>query len=189
MRYKPYDGRPFPLLPKLFVMILAPLFRSCSWLSRTAQNVLQQPLTAALIIATALTACTTTHQPKESAFPPSEQESMAQLNAYKIKIAQRILDQNAPLLASGNPQSMLRSVVVMAFKVDKQGQLTSWSVYRTNGDAQAEQRALSSLQRAAPLPLPPSSLFGNAREIEIVEGWLFNDDGRFQIRTLASPQK
>ncbi len=169
-------------------MIPAPLLRSLHTLSCTIRRTLKQPaLTYSLITAAFLAGCSTT--PSHKDISPSATQEMAQLKEYKVKIAQKIQQENSPLLASGSPQSMLRSVVVMAFKVNKQGQLVSWSVYRTNGDAQAEQVALSSLQRAAPLPLPPSELFRSAGEIEIVEGWLFNDDGKFQIRTLASPQR
>ncbi len=83
---------------------------------------------------------------------------------------------------------MLRSVVVLSFKVDKQGKLLTSSVYRTNGDKRAEKIALASLQQAAPLPLPPPSVLGNNHEVEILEGWLFNDDGRFQLNSIAGPQ-
>ncbi len=169
-------------------MIPALLLRSLRTLSCTVRHTLKQPaLTYSLITAAFLAGCSTTSSHKD--LSQSAAQEMTQLKEYKVKIAQKIQQENSPLLASGSPQSMLRSVVVMAFKVNKQGQLVSWSVYRTNGDAQAEQVALSSLQRAAPLPLPPSELFRSAGEIEIVEGWLFNDDGKFQIRTLASPQR
>jgi protein TonB len=83
---------------------------------------------------------------------------------------------------------MLRSLVVVAFTVDRYGALVSSSVYRTNGDDEAEATALATLRRAAPLPPPPPKLLNGHGEMEMMEDWLFNDDGKFQLRSLASPQ-
>ncbi len=83
---------------------------------------------------------------------------------------------------------MLRSLVVLAFTVNRNGELVRSSVYRTNGDDEAEATALASLRRAAPLPPPPAKLLNRTGQVEIMEDWLFNDDGRFQLRELADPQ-
>jgi periplasmic protein TonB len=36
--------------------------------------------------------------------------------------------------------------------------------------------------------VPPGRLLNSAGQIELFEDWLFNDNGKFQLRTLASPQ-
>ena len=54
----------------------------------------------------------------------------------------------------GTPQAMLRSFVLVSFIVDRNGRVVQSSVYRTNGDDEAEATALASLRRAAPLPAP-----------------------------------
>ena len=46
---------------------------------------------------------------------------------------------------------------------------------------------MQSVRDASPLPAPQRSLVRNGR-IELTETWLFRDDGRFQIRTLAQAQ-
>ncbi len=120
--------------------------------------------------------------------PVSQGQNLAALHQYKIALAQHISQRNAATISIGRPQVMLRSVVVLAFRVDKQGNLLAASVYRSNGDKRAEKIALASLQQAAPLPLPPASLFGDKSEVEILEGWLFGDDGRFQLSSIAAPQ-
>ena len=83
---------------------------------------------------------------------------------------------------------MLRSLVVVAFTVDRSGKLVRSSVYRTNGDDEAEATALAALRRAAPLPAPPAKLLNGRGEVEMMEDWLFNDDGKFQLREFAAPQ-
>lgn len=120
--------------------------------------------------------------------PISQGPNLAVLNQYKIALAQHITQRNAATTSIGRPQVMLRSVVVLAFKVDRQGNVLASSVYRSNGDKRAEKIALASLRQATPLPSPPAALFGNKSEVEVLEGWLFNDDGRFQLSTIAAPQ-
>jgi protein TonB len=38
------------------------------------------------------------------------------------------------------------------------------------------------------LPLPPPKLLNAKGQVEMFEDWLFNDNGKFQLRTFASPQ-
>jgi protein TonB len=61
-------------------------------------------------------------------------------------------------------------------------------IQRSNRDPVTEAAALASLRSVAPLPKPPTKLLTNGR-LEMLETWLFNDDGRFQIRSIAQAQK
>ncbi|REG48550.1 TonB family protein [Paraburkholderia sp. BL6669N2] len=81
-----------------------------------------------------------------------------------------------------------RSVVVVVFIVDGNGQLVSSSVHWTNGDSGAERTALATLRRASPLPQPPPDLLDGRGHLELMEDCLFNDNGKFQLRELASPR-
>lgn len=108
---------------------------------------------------------------------------------YKTQVAQRIEDVNAAAITPGHPQAMLRSVVVLTFLIGKSGEVLKASVYRTNGDNVAERVAMTTLRRSAPLPAPPKALLNRAGQVELMEAWLFNDDGRFQLQTLAATQK
>jgi periplasmic protein TonB len=47
--------------------------------------------------------------------------------------------------------------------------------------------ALSAVKSAAPFPKPESHLLRKG-QVEISESWLFNNDGRFQLRSLAEAQ-
>ncbi|KAA1010526.1 TonB family protein [Paraburkholderia panacisoli] len=144
-------------------------------------------LTAALAVM--VTGCTITLPPHEPVVstPPAAVNS-ATLDQYRDAVARRIVERNPSYVLRGTPQAMLRSLVVVSFTVDRNGHVVQSSVYRTNGDDEAESTALASLRRAAPLPLPPGKLLNGRGQLELFEDWLFNDDGKFQLRELASPQ-
>ncbi|WP_322015467.1 TonB family protein [Paraburkholderia sp. J12] len=133
-------------------------------------------------------ACTITPPQRPLLIIPSEAINSNTLDQYRTSVAQRIVERNPSYILHGTPQAMLRSLVVVSFVVDRNGQIVRSSVYRTNGDDEAEATALSTLRRASPLPPPPSRLLNPAGQLELFEDWLFNDNGKFQLRTLASPQ-
>lgn len=114
--------------------------------------------------------------------------SVAQtLDLYKVEVAQRIYAASGDI-SQGRPQDLLRAVIVLSIAVDRNGQPTRVSIQRTPGDAEAEQRAMQSVQRGAPYPRPSNTVLRGASGIEFFETWLFNDDGRFQLRSLAQTQ-
>jgi protein TonB len=126
-------------------------------------------------------------RPVEVTPPPAAINSLT-LDQYRSVVAQRIIERNPSYVLRGTPQAMLRSLVVVSFVVDRNGQIVASSVFRTNGDDEAESTALTSLRRSAPLPLPPPKLLNAKGQVEMFEDWLFNDNGKFQLRTFASPQ-
>ncbi|WP_087751341.1 energy transducer TonB family protein [Paraburkholderia caledonica] len=157
--------------------------RGCAWslsLRGTAYTAL---------LALAVAGCTFTPPPPRAvvATPPAAVNS-ATLDQYREAVAQRIVERNPSYVLRGKPQAMLRSLVVVSFTVDRNGHVVASSVYRTNGDDEAESTALATLRRASPLPLPPGKLLNGRGQLELFEDWLFNDDGKFQLRELASPQ-
>jgi periplasmic protein TonB len=139
-------------------------------------------------LSTWLAACTITLPQKPLLVIPPAALNSGALDDYRSAVAKRIVERNPSYILHGAPQAMLRSLVVVSFTVDRNGQLVKSSVYRTNGDDEAEATALSTLRRAAPLPAPPSRLLNSAGQIELFEDWLFNDNGKFQLRSMASPQ-
>lgn len=110
------------------------------------------------------------------------------LDQYKIEVARRVTESNAREITPGNPQPMLRSVVSLEYWVDRDGKLADVMLYRSNDDHEAERIAVASLRRAAPFPVPSRALVDSSGRVRIVETWLFNDDGRFQVRSVAAPQ-
>ncbi|PRY06975.1 protein TonB [Paraburkholderia sp. BL6669N2] len=143
-------------------------------------------LVAGLVIGMA--GCTITPPPRASVPTPAAAINSATLDQYREAVARRIIERNPSYVLRGTPQAMLRSLVVVSFTVDGNGHVLESAVYRTNGDDEAESTALASLRRAAPLPQPPGKLLNGRGQLELFEDWLFNDNGKFQLRELASPQ-
>ena len=141
----------------------------------------------ALLIATGCTFTPPT-RPAAATLPPPAAVNSVTLDQYRAAIAQRIVERNPSYVEHRRPQAMLRSLVVVAFTIDRSGKLVRSSVYRTNGDDDAEATALATLRRASPLPAPPAKLLNGQGQVEMMEDWLFNDDGKFQLRELAEPQ-
>ena len=110
------------------------------------------------------------------------------IDGYKRDIALRITEVNSTKIYPGQPQALLRSVIVVKFSVDGSGKLLRSEIVRTNHDSATEATALATLRNTAPFPRPASSLLRNGK-LELSETWLFNNDGRFQIRSIAQPQK
>lgn len=118
--------------------------------------------------------------------PPPTTRALS-VEAYKEILAQHISDANRSKIYSVRPQALLRSVVVLRFILDADGKLVRSEIVRSNRDKVTEASALASLRGAAPLPPPPAKLLAGGR-LEISETWLFNNDGRFQLRSIALPQ-
>lgn len=108
------------------------------------------------------------------------------LDAYKRDVAQRILSVNAAQTFEGRPPEILQAVVVLQFTIERSGTLTGLKTLRSRHPEQ-EKVALASVRAAAPFPAPPVALLRSSR-VEVAETWLFRDDGKFQIRSLAEPQ-
>ncbi len=109
------------------------------------------------------------------------------LAAYQKELAVHISQRNSPYIYVTQPQALLRSVIVIKFVLDAKGKLLSRDILRSNRDKETEQIALASLTRAQNFPVPSTSWFRQGK-LELIETWLFNSDGRFQLRTIALPQ-
>ena len=109
------------------------------------------------------------------------------LDAYKRDLALRISEVNAGKVYPGRPQALLRSVVVVRYTVDARGRLVRSDIMRSNRDRETESVALVTLRNSAPFPKPAPHLLSRG-ELELAETWLFNNDGRFQLRTIAQAQ-
>ena len=109
------------------------------------------------------------------------------LDEYKHELGLRIQQVNSTKVYVGRPQALLRAVIVVDFVVDAQGSLVSSEFMRSNHDKAAEATAMSTLKITAPFPKPPPSLL-HAGKVEMSESWLFNNDGKFQLRSVALQQ-
>jgi protein TonB len=109
------------------------------------------------------------------------------IDEYKIELGRRIQQVNSTKVYIVQPQALLRSVIVVRFVVDAQGGLVRSEIMRTNHDKETEATAVASLRNTAPFPKPPPALLSGGK-LEMSESWLFNNDGKFQVRSLAMQQ-
>ncbi|AWL04808.1 TonB C-terminal domain-containing protein [Massilia oculi] len=151
-----------------------------------------------LVVLAALAACgTATREPAPAppalaatipltpipALPP-----MRTLDAYKADVARHVMQRNPERVFEGELPPMLPAVVVLNITVDRAGQLADVQVQRSR-DQGASEVALASLRRSGPLPPPDGLGPEHASLMTFSETFLFGERYRFQLRTLAGPQR
>jgi hypothetical protein len=107
----------------------------------------------------------------------------------KADFARSVYLNSATQVHNEQPQALLRAVVVLRIKLNDQDQWTA-EVFRDNPDQPELTRA--ALDSVSKLPAPVG-LSAQARQLlkgnGVVEAWLFQNDGRFALKTLAKPQR
>lgn len=116
--------------------------------------------------------------------PPDVLAAPASLDAYKRRLAGRIVASNPGVFHEPLPK-MMKSIVVLNIRVDPEGRPLKVAVFRSNGYRTLEQRAVASVMMAMPLPPPPASLLDDTHSLSFLETFLFRDDGLFQVRSLV----
>jgi protein TonB len=146
-------------------------------MNRTAQALTQLLTPAAVAIAAAVTLMTAA---------PAYAQSADQV---KADFARAVYLNSASQVHNEQPQALLRAVVVLRIKLTDQGQWAA-EVFRDNPDQPDMTRA--ALESVSKLPVPVG-LSPKARQLlqndGLVEAWLFQNDGRFALKTLAKPQR
>lgn len=102
--------------------------------------------------------------------------------------AHAVYDGSPELVHNRNPQPLLRAVIVLNVKLDE-GDHWRAEVVRTN-DEQPEMlvRAMETVRRAPPIQLTDEAK-SELRRNGFIEAWLFDNDGSFQVKTLAKAQR
>ena len=147
-----------------------------------------------LAAASLLAACQST--PPPSAYTPTSTpprtpaaiQLAASIDAYKSLVAQQIMAANGEYIFSGRLPPMLPAIVVLDLSVGPDGELKSVHVHRSR-DSDASAAALAAVRRV-PVFFPPAAhlMRRHARTFDFSETFLFNDQYRFQLRTLSGPQ-
>jgi protein TonB len=119
----------------------------------------------------------------------AQSTSFDSVDTYKYHAARHIMRYNTAHTFSGKLPPMLPAVVVLRITVDDTGRMTDvWVQRAPEDDADAARIAVASMHRAGVLPRPFNLATGPERSLSYSETFLFNDDYRFQIRTLAPIQ-
>jgi protein TonB len=113
---------------------------------------------------------------------PLSSPSAVALDDYKTEVARHVREHNPEHRYSGTLPPLLPAIVVLEITVDPDGRMTDVAVQRSR-NAAASQVALESVRRSVPLPRPRGP--GN---VTFSETFLFADEGRYQLRSLAGPQ-
>lgn len=102
--------------------------------------------------------------------------------------AKAVYSGSPELVHNRNPQPLLRAVIVLNVKLDE-GEHWQAEVIRTN-DEQPEMlaRAIETVRRAPTIKLP-AHLKDEMHRNGLIEAWLFDNDGSFQVKTLAKAQR
>jgi protein TonB len=106
------------------------------------------------------------------------------LPGYKVEVAKQIASASTDLFTDPIPE-VLKSIVVLDIRIGRDGAPQQVSVRRSNGFRQLEQRAESSVRKAAPFSAPAPELLRGASSVQFLETFLFRHDGRFQILSLV----
>lgn len=110
-------------------------------------------------------------------------------DTVKAEFARAVYLNNATRVHNEQPQALLRAVVVLRVRLDAEGQWKA-EVFRDNPEQPELTRA--ALESVAQLPAPVGLSPAARRVLQeqgVVEAWLFQNDGRFALKTLAKPQR
>jgi hypothetical protein len=107
----------------------------------------------------------------------------------KADFARAVYLNSAAQVHNERPQPLLRAVVVLRIRLNEQNQWQA-EVFRDNPDQPEMTRAaLDSVAKLpAPVGLSPRAV-DLLRSDGLIEAWLFQNDGRFALKTLAKPQR
>jgi protein TonB len=149
-----------------------------------------------LAVSALLTACQKAPEPRVQApagvpavLPaPKAIAPAATIDAYKLQVAQQIMDANTQFTFSGRLPSMLPAIVVLDLSVGRDGALKSVRVHRSR-DSDASNAALAAVRRVpGAFPTAAQLMHSRDKSLDFSETFLFNDQYRFQLRTLSGPQ-
>lgn len=107
------------------------------------------------------------------------------LEAYKQRVARRIAQVSGAPKAAPLPE-VFKSIVVLQITVNPRGQPVHVAVLRSNDYAHLTQRALASVNNAAPFDAPEPALLQEGGSLSFLETFLFRDDDSFQLRSLVA---
>lgn len=106
------------------------------------------------------------------------------VDGYKKEFAQHVA-RTSPAIFHDPLPAMFKSIIVLDVTIDHTGRLAHVAVHRSNGYKDLEKVALNSVRQAAPFAAPSRAIQRRDGSVNFLETFMFRNDGRFVIRTLA----
>ena len=106
----------------------------------------------------------------------------------KRDFARAVYEGSPELVHDRNPQPLLRAVVVLNMRLDESGQWQAEVVRHNDQQPAMTARALETVRRAHSMAVPEEHK-AELRRNGFMEAWLFDNDGTFQVKTLAKAQR
>ena len=102
--------------------------------------------------------------------------------------ASAIYQRNAGDIHRGQPQALLRAVVVLHVKLDETGHWFADVLRENDEQPEMTRKALASVAALEPVHDMSEDIRALMRTVGFTEAWLFQNDGHFALRSLALPQ-
>ena len=135
-----------------------------------------RPFAASLCLAAALLACAA----------GARAESIEQI---RRGFAQMLYEDAGPDINRDRPQPLLRAVVVLRVKLDELGHWTGEVIRENDEQPELTRKALASVAHLARTMEMSAAAAEQVHREGFLEVWLFQNDGRFALKTLALPQR
>ena len=111
------------------------------------------------------------------------------LDQVRRGFAQMVYEDAGPDINRGAPQPLLRAVVVLRVKLDAIGHWTAEVVRENDEQPELTRKALASVGHLARTMEMSTAASEQLHREGFLEVWLFQNDGRFALKTLALPQR
>jgi hypothetical protein len=109
-------------------------------------------------------------------------------DAVKKDFAKAIYTGSPEFVHDRNPQPLLRAVIVLSVKLDENNQWKAEVIRGNEQQPEMQARAIETVRRA-PVPQLNEADRAELQRSGLMEAWLFDSDGTFQVKTLAKAQK
>ena len=111
------------------------------------------------------------------------------LDQVRRGFAQRIYEDSRADINMDAPQPMLRAVVVLRVRLNALGHWAAEVMRENDVEPELTRKALASVERLGMAAEASTPLAEQLHREGFVEVWLFQNDGRFALKTLALPQR
>ena len=111
------------------------------------------------------------------------------LDQVRRGFAQMVYEDSSPDINREAPQSMLRAVVVLRVRLNEAGHWAAEVMRENDVEPELTRKALRSVEHLATALEVSAPVAEQLHREGFVEVWLFQNDGRFALKTLALPQR